>query len=96
MVFPRAAMQITGPVTEILRSADSGVEKLKGFCSACGSPLYNKPVARPDMIGVYVGGLDDPSVFKPENVLFASRGHAWDHLDPALPKLPRMRPSARD
>jgi hypothetical protein len=92
MVFPRAAMQVCGPVTEILRTADSGADKLKGFCGACGSPIYNKPVTKPDMIGVYVGALDDPSVFKPENVLFASRGNAWDHLDPALPRLPHMRP----
>jgi hypothetical protein len=95
MVFPRASMQIAGPVTDVSRSADSGAEKLKGFCSVCGSPLYSKPVSRPDMIGIYVGGLDDPSGFKPENVLFASRGHAWDHLDPALPRISHMRPPTK-
>lgn len=93
MVFPRAAMRITGRATEISRTADTGAQKLKGFCGSCGSPLYNKPVSKPDMIGIYVGTLDDPSVFKPQIVIFASRGHAWDHLDPALPKLPNMRPS---
>ena len=30
MVFPRAAMSVTGPVTEDLRTADSGAGKLKG------------------------------------------------------------------
>jgi hypothetical protein len=94
MVFPRGAMRITGPVTEIPRTADTGAHKLKGFCGSCGSPLYNKPVSKPDMIGVYVGSLDDPSGFKPELVMFASSGHSWDHLDPALPKLPGMRPSS--
>ncbi len=93
MVFLRAALVVTGDVTETLRTADSGEQKLKGFCGACGSPLYNKPVSKPDMLGVYVGTLDDPSDFKPELVMFASRGHAWDHLDPALSKLPGMRPS---
>jgi hypothetical protein len=93
MVFPRAALGVTGIVTETLRTADSGEQKLKGFCGSCGSPLYNKPLSKPDMLGVYVGRLDDPSDFKPELVMFASRGHAWDHLDPALPKIPNMRPS---
>ena len=94
MVFPRAALAVvTGVVTETLRTADSGERKLKGFCGSCGSPLYNKPLSKPDMLGVYVGTLDDPSDFQPELVMFASRGHAWDHLDPALPKLPNMRPS---
>jgi len=41
----------------------------------------------------HVGALDDPSDFAPELVMFASRGHAWDRLDPALPKVPNMRPS---
>jgi hypothetical protein len=45
------------------------------------------------MVGVYVGTLDDPSIFKPQIVMFASRGHDWDLLDRALPKFPNMRPS---
>jgi hypothetical protein len=92
MVFPRAALRIIGTVTEIARVADTGAQKLKGFCGSCGSPLYNKPASRPDMIGMYVGTLDDPSGFAPQVVMFASRGHAWDHLDPRLPKVPGMRP----
>ena len=94
MVFPRAAMQISGGVVENQRTADSGAVKRKGFCGSCGSPLYNKPQNVPDMIGIYVGTLDDSSGFEPEIVMFASRGHRWDHLDPALPKVPQMRPSS--
>jgi hypothetical protein len=94
LVFPRAAMRITGRVTEISRTADSGMQKLKGFCGACGSPLYNKPVSKPDVLGIYVGTLDDPSSFRPEVAIFTSRGQVWDHLDPALAKLPFMRPSS--
>jgi hypothetical protein len=92
MVFPRQAVRVTGPVSEFLRATDSGTEKSKGFCGSCGSPLYNKPKSKPDMIGVYVGTLDDPCVFKPQEVIFASRGHGWDYLDPALPRRPNMRP----
>ncbi len=94
MVFPRAAMRITGNPVENLRAADSGAAKRKGFCGNCGSPLYNQPENVPDMIGVYVGTLDDSSGFKPQMVIFASRGHGWDHLDPALPRVPQMRPSS--
>jgi hypothetical protein len=94
MVFPRAAMRVTGSVTEIVRTADTGAHKLKAFCGSCGSPLYNKPVSKPDMIGVYVSTLEDPSGLKPQFGTFASSGHPWDHFDPALPKLPGMRPSS--
>ena len=93
-VFPRAAMRVTGEPVEHLRTADSGAQKRKGFCGNCGSLLYNKPQSVPDMIGVYVGSLDDPSGFKPEIVMYASHGHGWDYLDPALPRVPYMRPSS--
>ena len=92
-VFPSAAMRVTGAATEHLRSADSGAHKRKVFCGTCGSPLYNKPQSKPDMIGVYVGTLDDPSIFKPQIVMFASRAQSWDDLDPTLPRLPNMRPN---
>jgi hypothetical protein len=83
-------MRVSGDVAENLRTADSGAQKKKGFCRNCGSPLYNKPQSKSDMIGIYVGTLDDPSAFKPQVVMFASRGHSWDHLDPALPRLAEM------
>jgi hypothetical protein len=72
-------------VAENLRTADSAAQKRKGFCSNCGSPLYNRPQNKPDMIGIYVGTLDDPSAFKPQIVTYASCGHSRDYLDPALP-----------
>jgi hypothetical protein len=84
-------MRVTGQPTETSRIADTGERKLKGFCGSCGSPLYNKPVSKPDMTGIYVGTLDDPSSFKPDLVMFASRGHSWDYLDPSVPKVPYMR-----
>ena len=93
MVFPRNAVSVTGPVSEFLRGTDSGAEKSKGFCGTCGSPLYNKPLSKPDMIGIYVGTLDHPGGFRPQEVIYASRGHGWDFLDPTLPKRPSMRPS---
>jgi hypothetical protein len=94
VVFPSAAMKVTGDVAENLRTADSGAQKRKGFCRNCGSPLYNKPQNKPDMVGVYVGTLDDSSGFRPQIVMFASRGQSWDHLDPALPRIPNMRVSS--
>ena len=91
-VFPRAAMRVTGDVVENLRMADSGAEKRKGFCGKCGSPLYNKPNNVPEMVGIYVGTLDNPSGFKPQMVTYAVRGHSWDHLDPGLQKFDKMPP----
>jgi len=87
-VFPRSALEITGEVREIARTSERGATKRKGFCPNCGVSIYNKPDKVPDMIGIYVGSLDDATAFKPAVVLYAARGYAWDFLDPGVPKLP--------
>jgi hypothetical protein len=91
----RVRAQRSREVREIERTADSGAVKRKGFCPNCGSPIYNKPDEKPEFIGIYVGTLDDASTFKPSVVLFCSRGYAWDHLDPEIPKLPEWHPGSR-
>ena len=52
-VFPRIAFKATGPLKDSVRVADSGDAKVKCFCEVCGSPICNKPVAKPDMLGLY-------------------------------------------
>ncbi len=84
LVFPRAAVTMAGGAAEFAQKADSGAQMVRGFCPTCGSPLYGKPQANPDYIGLFVGGLDDPSYFKPQAVIFAASGQPWDQLDPAL------------
>jgi hypothetical protein len=81
-VFPRAALKISGEVREIARTSDRGAIKRKGFCPICGVSIYNKPDKIPDMIGIYVGSLDDATTFKPAAIFYTARGHAWDFLDP--------------
>ena len=84
IVFPRAAVKITGRIAEFGQTADSGAQMVRGFCPACGSPLYGTPQANPDYIGLFVGGLDDPACFKPQAVIFTGSGQPWDRLDPGL------------
>jgi len=86
-VFPRGALTISGEVREIARSSDRDAVKRKGFCPNCGVPIYNKPDNFPDLIGIYVGSLDDATAFKPAAVFYAARGYAWDFLDPEVPKV---------
>ena len=85
LVFSRATFEISGEVREIARTSDRGATKRKGFCPNCGVSVYNKPDKSPEFIGIYVGSLDGAVSFKPAIVLYASRGHAWDFLDPDIP-----------
>jgi hypothetical protein len=72
--------------------ADSGNVKTRAFCPTCGSPVYMTFAAMPDVFTVHAASLDDPSRYTPQAVTYAVSGHAWDRLDPALPKFDRMPP----
>jgi hypothetical protein len=84
----RAAGTARCSSSRAVRTSDRGAIKRKGFCPACGVSIYNKPDQVADMIGIYVGSLDDASSFKPGAVFYAQRGYGWDFLDPDVPKVP--------
>jgi hypothetical protein len=68
--------------------ADSGREVGRGFCADCGSPVVATQAGYPMFI-VHASSLDDPSWHRPTLDVFTASAQPWDHLDPALPKLPR-------
>jgi hypothetical protein len=58
----------------------------KAFCGDCGSPIFIQVSTRPDLVGLRVGTLDDPSGFRPEADIFVKSAQPWDYMNPALPK----------
>ena len=94
LTFPRAGVALQGKATHWDLMGDSGNVKTRAFCPVCGSPVYMTFAAGPDVFTVHAASLDDPGLFKPQVVTYGVRGHAWDHIDPALPKFDRMPPPA--
>jgi hypothetical protein len=47
------------------------------------------------MITIRATGLDDPSVFKPQMVVFARRAQPWDRIEglPTFETMPPMAPT---
>ncbi len=48
--------------------------------------VFLRVSARPDLVGIRVGTLDDPSWFRPEADIFVKSAQPWDHMNPDLPK----------
>ena len=94
LVFRREAVRLTGPLATYDDRGSSGQVVHRRFCPACGSPVYLTYPAMPDLITVHAASLDDPARFKPQAITYGMRGHAWDLLDPALPKFDKMPPAA--
>ena len=92
MVFPRSAAQFTGRTTEFQRPGDTGGHVTKSFCPICGGTAKEDLSVMPDVVVIHAGSLDDPSRYRPQMVVYTSRGLAWDEVDPSLPKFPKLPP----
>jgi hypothetical protein len=92
LTFGASGVKLTGAATHWDRVADSGNVKTGGFCPRCGSPVYLRFKAIPEIFTVHAASLDDPSRFEPEVVTYHARALAWDHLDPELPVCEKMPP----
>ena len=90
---PAAGFRVTkGEPKLYIKTADSGNQVSRVFCPECGSPLFLRVSTRPDLVGIRVGTLDDPSWFRPEADIFVRSAQPWDHMNPDLPKYPTYPP----
>lgn len=90
MGVPKAAVTVTGQVACYERPADSGNLVSRAFCPTCGAAVYSTNSAMPDLLFIRASSLDDPEVFKPHMIVYASRAPSWDHMDPDLKSYAEM------
>jgi hypothetical protein len=88
MLFPVSAVEISGTPKYFKSTADSGKVIERGFCRECGSQLFTRLEALPEMLGVKAGTLDDASRFRPQLNFYVASAQPWDHMDAGLPKMP--------
>jgi hypothetical protein len=94
LTFPaQADLAITGQASHWEVAADNGNLKRHAFCPVCGTPVYLRFAAMPDVIAVPAGSLDEPGRFVPQMLTYHVRGLAWDSIDPSLPAVERMPPA---
>ena len=85
--FPRGKVKIEGKSTKwkfpsdggervTYPSCDSGGATFH-FCPVCGSTVYWDIAAAPDLIGIAIGNLTDPTFPPPKISGFESYGHPW-------------------
>ena len=87
--LPAAAFTVTKGAPKFYAvTGDSGNSVSRGFCPECGSPLFSRLSGLPEVVGVRVGSLDDPSGYRLTMDIFVASFQPWDHMHPELPKFP--------
>ena len=66
--------------------SERGGKTHRGFCPDCGSPIVVKTDSQSEIVAIRTASLDDPSWFNQQMDVWTSDAHAWDQMNPALPK----------
>jgi hypothetical protein len=94
LVFSADAVTITGPLRDYSSIADSGNRMHRQFCERCGTPLVSKSDARPHLIILRAGTLDDPEIAKPSLTIWTDSAPSWACINEDMPRTPRQPPPA--
>ena len=81
----KSGFRVEGGPARYVLTGGSGHMTGRNFCPDCGSLLYGTPTVAPDLITLYVGSLDDPSVFRPTDSVHTRHRNAWDTAGAGLP-----------
>jgi hypothetical protein len=87
VVVPKEGIKLLqGSLRFHASASDAGGMTRRGFCVDCGSPVMGNPDAVPDIVAIRTASLDDPSWFNLQMDVWTCDAHAWDQMNPALPK----------
>jgi len=92
MAVPEAALVVSGETRAYSSPGGSGNPVTRVFCPVCGAGIVSKG-ARPGVVMLKAGTLDDPEHFKPAAAIYTSQAPSWDAPRPDLPAFPKMPPA---
>jgi hypothetical protein len=92
--FPTAAVSIEGKLADYKSIADSGNVMHRRFCPLCGTSMFSEAEARPHLIFVRAGTLDDPEIAKPVATIWVSRAPSWACIDDKIERVESQLPPA--
>ena len=78
--FDAEQIRTEGRYSEYVRISDEGEARNFYFCPECGTTVFYKFPAMPEMIAVPVGAFADPDFPAPIRSIYESRKHPWVEL----------------
>jgi hypothetical protein len=92
MPVQRETLEHSGKLVHFDKTADSGRAVRMFRCAACGTRLWNAPLAFPGLLVLKPGTLDDPRWAAPVGNIWTDRRLPWIAIDPRLANFPRQPP----
>jgi hypothetical protein len=83
-MYPENCVRLTGATGAFSFLSEAGNKVTRGFCKACGSPLFGMNSGMPGFMTMTLGTMDDPDRLLPQVAVFARSRRAWDVMDGSL------------
>jgi len=92
VTFPSEAVHIGGELKDHASRAASGNLMHRRFCPKCGTPVTTQSEARPHLISIRAGTLDDPEIAKPVMTIWTRSAPSWASIDAGIPRVEGQPP----
>jgi hypothetical protein len=92
VVFPSNALELEGELTDYVSIADSGSRMHRRFCPSCGTPVFSASEARPHLVIVRNGALDDTELLYPSATIWTDSAPEWAWIDETHPRFEGQPP----
>ena len=90
LFVPEAEVEISGEVSSYSHISDSGSTMTKRFCPNCGSLLFGSNSAKPNVVSIRAGTVDQLALIKPQINLFMDKKVPSTSIDENLEQASRM------
>ncbi len=86
VVFPSNAISIDGELRDYRSVAAGGSIMHRRVCPTCGTHLFSESEARPHLIIVRNGALDDTELLTPGATIWTAEAPEWAWIDETIPQ----------
>ena len=93
VVFAKDAVKITGELKDYASTADSGNRMHRRFCPVCGTQMFSESEARPHLLIIRAGTLDDLEIARSSGVHWTTSAPIWGYIDPSVPHFEGQPPA---
>ncbi len=90
LFIPENKVDIQGKISTFTHTSDSGSTMTKLFCPNCGSLLFGKNSAKPNVMSIRAGSVEQVDIIKPMINVFMSRKVPSTPIDDNLKQAPKM------
>jgi len=91
-VLPEAALSVAGPVETYELTSPSGRISRQRVCGTCHTRIYNTSSARPGLVILRAGTLDESDALDVVAHIWVRRKQPWIAIPPGVPAWPENAP----